>query len=176
MRLTLIAVVLLGACQQSSVDERNASVEEVAKAVVGSDAAKFTPGRWETRVRVLGIDAPGLPPEAAAGVQQAVARAQVVATCLTPAQAANPEANFFNRDVKNCRYDRFTMAGGKIDAVMKCSAGDTTQTMTMAGDYSPDAYAMRMEMAHSGNGGRPGMTMAMRVNAKRIGECTGKEG
>lgn len=172
----LIAALMLGACQQSSIDEKNASVEDVAKAVAGSDAAKFAPGRWETRVRVLGIDAPGLPPEAAAGVQQAVAKTQVIATCLTPAQAANPEANFFNRDVKNCRYDRFKMGDGKIDAALTCTApgGAGSSSVQMSGTYAPTRYGMTMTTsANSGPAGA--MTIRMAMDANHAGACRGDE-
>ena len=55
--------------------------------------------------------------------------------------------------------------------------------MAMQGTYGPEAYQMRMSMnartdsaASSGSGsGLPGgMTMIMRIDAKRIGECAGK--
>lgn len=178
MRASLIiAAVLLGGCQQSSVEEKNASVEDVARAVAGSSAAsRFTPGRWETRITVTGIDAPGLPPEAAAGVKQAIAKAQVIATCLTPAQAANPEANFFNRDVKNCRYDHFRMGDGKIDAALTCSApgGAGQSSVTMKGTFDPTSYAMTMTTsATSGPAGA--MTINMAMTATHAGTCRGDE-
>ena len=66
------------------------------------------------------------------------------------------------------------MGNGKIDAVMKCSSQGMAQTMAMQGTYGPDAYQMRMSMdAKAGSGPPGGMTMTMRVDAKRIGECDG---
>ena len=42
--------------------------------------------------------------------------------CLTPEQAKRPQGKFFNEQAaNNCRYDHFTMGGGKIDAAMRCN-------------------------------------------------------
>jgi hypothetical protein len=49
--------------------------------------------------------------------------------------------------------------------------------MQMAGTYSPESYEMQMSTKSEGGGGAErGMAMRMRVEAHRIGECTGKEG
>ena len=55
--------------------------------------------------------------------------------------------------------------------------GGGRQLMQMAGNYSHDSYDMHMAMKHEGGSGpASGMSMKMRVDAHRIGECTGKEG
>jgi len=65
------------------------------------------------------------------------------------------------------------MAGGKIDAAMRCSHEGVTQLMEMAGTYSPDRYTMRMTSTMKGMPGPAGeMRMRMRVDAERVGECT----
>ena len=48
---------------------------------------------------------------------------------------------FTGKDNGNCRYDHFTMGGGKFDAAMRCEGQAAAQEMTMAmnGTYSPDA-------------------------------------
>ena len=63
-----------------------------------------------------------------------------------------------------------------ILAMLSLAAGDgMAQTMAMQGTYGPNAYQMRMSMnAQAGAGPPGGMTMTMRVDAKRIGECDGK--
>jgi hypothetical protein len=101
----------------------------------------------------------------------------IVDQCLTPEEARRPGGEFFTgKESKDCRYERFTMAGGKIDAAMKCTVEQATQTMTMKGAYTADTYNMQMSMkAEGGEGYDAGMTMRMRVDAKRVGECTGKE-
>ena len=44
--------------------------------------------------------------------------------CIPPAQAARPDPGVFFESRSKCRYDRFAMGGGMIDAVLKCE-GDT---------------------------------------------------
>ena len=53
--------------------------------------------------------------------------------------------------------------------------------MTMAGDYKPDEYHMRMTTETERPAGAPAgavgsITMKMRVEGKRIGDCDSKAG
>ena len=111
-------------------------------------------------------------------MKQAMAKSGIheFSTCLTEEDVKQPEGKFFTGN-DQCRYDHFTMSGGKIDAAMRCDAtGGGTQVMTMKGNYSPESYSMRMEMKTSGGQGAAGaMTMRMRVDSKRVGACTPKE-
>jgi hypothetical protein len=173
----LLACGLAACGNDPQVDARNASAEEVANQVAragGSDQF-VRPGKWQSRVQIEKFEIPGAPPGAAAAMRDMQQRSQVHESCLTPEQAKRPKEDFFAGAGKNCRYDHFTMGGGKIDAAMKCSAQNMTQTMQMQGTYSPDTYQMRMSMnAQAGSGPPGGMTMTMRVDAKRLGECDEK--
>lgn len=171
-------VLPLAACSaEPEVSATNASVEEVADRVAdagGSDNF-VRPGKWQSRVQIEQFELPGAPPEAAAAMRGLHERVQVAETCLTPEQAQRPKEDFFAGSGKNCRYDRFTMSGGKIDAVMSCTGQGMAQTMTMQGTYGPDDYRMSMSMkADAGSGPAGGLTMKMRVDATRVGECDGK--
>lgn len=177
----LIAVVWpLAACsQEPEVDVKNASVGEVAQQVgqAGTTESFVRPGKWESSVQFVSMDAPGMPESARSMIQQMNDRRQVYTTCLKPDDVKKPKEDFFagNQD-GNCRYDHFKMGGGKIDAVMRCSQDGATQVMKMTGDYSPEAYAMQMAMkSEGGPGGVQDMTMNMRVDARRVGECDGKD-
>lgn len=176
--ILLACALPLAACDsKSEVDARNASVEDVAEQVAdarGSDSF-VRPGKWRSSVQIEEFDLPGAPPEAASAMRSMHNRAQVSESCLTPEEAKRPKEDFFAGSNKNCRYDHFTMGGGKIDAVMKCTGEGMAQTMAMQGTYGPDAYQMRMSMkAEAGSGPAGGMTMKMRVDAKRVGECDAK--
>jgi len=98
-------------------------------------------------------------------------------SCLTPEDVKKPKEDFFAGQNKGCRYDRFTMGDGKIDAVMRCGGEQATQVMHMAGTYSPDSYQMKMssKVEAAAKGAEGSMEMRVRVDARRIGECTGKE-
>ena len=176
----LVGLAPLAACDsEPNVEARNASVEEVAEKVAdagGSDSF-VRPGKWQSRVQIEEFELPGAPPEAKEAMRRLHDRVQVQESCLTPENAKRPKEDFFAGENKNCRYDRFTMGDGKIDAVMKCTGGGMAQTMAMEGSYSPEAYQMRMSMKADAGGGPPGgMTMTMRVDARRIGECDSPKG
>ena len=115
---------------------------------------------------------PGMPAEIAGHMKGIEGRIETQQNCLTPEEAKRPKEDFFTGDNKNCRYDRFNMSGGKIDAVMECSESGTVHTMTMQGNYTPDTYNMQMAMQRSGVSEAGEMTMKMRVDARRVGQCT----
>lgn len=176
-RSILLASLILpvAACgSKPAVDEKNASVEEVSQKVreVSNDEGLIRPGKWQSTVTIDQMDMPGVPPQVATQMKKMIAQAHTSDTCLTPQEVKQPKATFFSGN-DQCRYDHFTMGNGKIDAEMHCDQGGTTQVMQMNGTYSPNSYQMQMK-AKGGRGGEA-MTMQMSVDAKRIGECTGKE-
>lgn len=169
------ALPLAGCSSDPEVSARNASAEEVAKKVeaAGGTGNFFNPGQWHSTVTLEEMTMPGMPPEVAEQMKSIQGRTQTNRSCLTAEQAKRPKEDFFGgRD--NCRYERFNMGDGEIDAVMNCSEDGATQRMTMAGTYSGDAYNMQMTMQSAAGGDEARMGMRMRVDAKRIGACTGK--
>ena len=181
IRLTcaLACMVPLTACNsEPDVRATNASVEEVAGKVAeagGSDSF-VRPGKWSSQVKIEEFAMPGAPPEAASAMRNMTNQPQAYESCLTPEEAKRPKEEFFAGANKNCRYDRFTMGGGKIDAVMRCTEQGMAQTMAMQGSYGPNSYQMQMSMkAQGGPGPTDGMTMKMRIDAKRVGECDAKK-
>lgn len=172
----LFATVLaLGACNKGpEVSAENASVEDVANQVAearkGSDFVR--PGKWSAKITFEEFNMPGAPAGTPAMLQKMNESTKATESCLTPEEAKRPKADFFAGDNKNCRYEHFNMGGGKIDAVMNCSGDEAVRKMTLAGTYGPDQYQMKMTMDGKGVSGAPaGMSMKMRVDAKRIGEC-----
>ena len=178
--MVLAAALPLAACgSEPEVDARNVSVEEVAEQVADARGGEgfVRPGKWRSSVQIEEFELPGAPPEVASAMRGMHDKAQVYENCLTPEEARRPKEKFFAGANKNCRYDRFTMGNGKIDAVMKCDGDGMDQTMAMQGSYGPEAYQLQMSMkADAGSGPPGGMTMRMRVDAKRVGECDGKSG
>lgn len=180
--LTVIACSLaLAACNKSpTVHETNASVAEVADKVrqASSGDTFIRPGQWKSTVTIEQFDMPGVPAQASARVKSAMAENQPheVTSCLTAEDVKRPDVKFFTGK-DQCRYDHFNMGGGKIDAAMRCSgAGGGSQLTTMTGTYSPDKYQMHMTMAGQNMpGGAAAMTMKMRVDSRRVGECSAKQ-
>jgi hypothetical protein len=180
--LMIVAAGALAACNKSpEVHEKDASVAEVAKKVheAGGDQSFGRPGLWQSKVTIEQFDVPGMPAEMAARMKSMMAERQPhdFKTCLTPEDVKKPKEDFFAGKNNECRYDHFTMGGGKIDAAMHCDGKQGTQVMEMAGTYSPDSYQMQTSMKASGDGkANAGMSMRMRIEAQRVGECTGEEG
>ena len=176
--LLAMPLIAVAACSnEPDVKMENASVAEVAKEMrkQGGETSFVEPGKWQQTMSLLEMDAPGMPPEAKQMMQRAMDQVQVHEVCLTPEQARNPKEDFFTGADKNCRYEHFNWGDGKIDLKLYCRHPNATQTMAMVGTYSPEAYTMTMTATNVGGGPAGEMTMKMKVDAKRIGECDGEE-
>jgi uncharacterized protein DUF3617 len=177
----LASVVCLSGCNKGpTVELHNATGNQVAKAVATSGVMNgdtmIEPGLWQSKVTVLEMNIPGLPAEYADKMKQSMAerRNETSSHCVKPEDVKKPKEDFFGAD-KSCKYDHFTMGGGKIDAQMVCREEGSTETSNLAGTYTPTSYSMDMSMKGSGEGRENGMTMKMHVDSQRVGECTGKD-
>lgn len=172
--IALAAMLALAGCgEQKTVDVKNESVAGVAAKVTDA-GLRFLPGRWESRVKFGKLDIPDMPPEVAKMMEKSMVEERSFTSCLTKEDAEKPGSRFFGQENDKCKYDSFTMGGGRIDAKLSCSAPDGPQEMTMNGVYTPETYAMTMSIKGNHGGGKV-MNMTMSMTAKRAGECTGKE-
>jgi hypothetical protein len=176
----IASALTLAACNKGpEVDLKNASAGEVAEKVRDATGGEsfVEPGKWQTKITVLNVDIPGMPPQMAQQMKLSMAKMQEHSyeTCLTQADVKRPKEDFFAGRHNECRYDHFTMSGGKIDAVMHC-AGKPSGAMTMAinGTYSRDSYEVTMAMDVSGDR-QGGMKMRSHSESHRIGQCTADE-
>ena len=174
----LTACASVAACNKGpEVHEKDASVAEVATKVreASGDSGFIRPGLWESKVTVEKFEMPGMPPEMSERMKTMMAQNQEHSSqnCLTPEDVKRPKEDFFVGKNNECRYDHFTMAGGKIDAAMRCGGKHgESQLMQMAGTYSPESYRMQTSMKMQGGSTPEGsMNMTMRIEANRIGEC-----
>lgn len=178
----MIRTFLLGGCAlfaagcDRGVELNNASVEEVAASMrkSGADEKFIDPGKWQQSVSMLSIDAPAMPAEARAAMQQAMSKPQVNEVCLTPEQAKSPREEFFTGKDQNCRYDHFKWGGGKIDLKLNCERSNAQQTMALVGDYRPRSYSMTMTVTNRGSAPAEQLAMKMKVDARHVGPCTAK--
>ena len=136
-------------------------------------AAAIEPGKWETTGRTVDFDM-ALPPGVPAGMMDMVKKQMVgkdysSTQCITRDDLQNAPEKMFRQSEGQCRYDRFSMADGKLDAVATCKMQGTTMRMTMTGTHSANAYSTRMTMAGDGQMGR--MTIVSEGSGKRIGDC-----
>jgi len=181
--LVLACLLPLAACNKGpQVDEKNATPAEVAQKVRESagDQAFVKPGLWESKVTIEKFDVPGMPAEMAQRMKTMMAENQEhgFQSCLTAEEVKRPKEDFFAGKDNECRYEHFTMGDGKIDAAMQCGRkGSSTQVMQMAGTYSPESYQMQTSMRMEGGKSPEGaISMTMRVEAQRVGECKPGQG
>jgi hypothetical protein len=168
-QLMMGTALLLAACGQQAEEEgRNMTANEVAEELAN---VRIEPGLWETTSEVVNISAPNLPRELQ---QQMKGRAATADRhCITPEQAARPDANFLaGRENSNCTYRDFSMRGGRMQGTMICTGGDMPgqATATMDGEYGPESYDMRMRMEMTGPA-EVAMTIETRAQGRRVGDC-----
>lgn len=172
--LLVAAALPLAACNSGpTVEAENATGVEVAAAVeaAGGTGSFVSPGLWRSKMTIEDISMPGMPPQAVAQMREQMAsRSTTSESCLTEADIKKPDANFFGGQGDSCKYDHFTMGGGKIDMQMTCNPGGAQQVMKMNGTYSSDKYSMTASSEGSGPTGA--MTMKLRIDSERIGDCT----
>jgi hypothetical protein len=175
----IILVAALTACGSSDdVDMENASVADVARELREADSSEgfVNPGQWQQTVKLVEIDAPGMPPQIAEAMKQQTGTSQVNESCLTPEQAKRPREDFFTGAEKNCRYEHFKWGSGKVDLKLVCKEDQANRIMELTGDYEPNAYRMAMTARTEGGPPEQALTMKMQVDAKRIGECPARKG
>lgn len=157
-----------------TVTAKDESVESVAKKVAAT-GNKPNPGRWEMSVAMGKVEMTGVPAAAKDMLAKQAGTATTMAICITPEMANKTDgAMFKNAGPADCKYDRFSMADGKIDGVMNCSTGGQKINIATSGTYSSDAWDMASKINTDMGGGR---TMAIEsiTKAKRVGECDGSE-
>lgn len=146
---------------------RETSADEVAQQL---SQLRIEPGLWEQTTRVLGVSAPAMPREVASRM---TGRRSSRRYCITPEQAARPNANFLaTQQNSDCSYRDFAMQGGRITGTMTCTGGQVPGEIRtrMEGQYGPQSYDMRMRMATDMPDGEE-MTTDIRVLGRRVGEC-----
>jgi hypothetical protein len=176
----IMSALCLTACNKGpQVNLKNATGNQVTQAVrqsgVMTSDSMVQPGLWESKVTVQEMNIPGMPAQYAGQIKKSMAehRNESSRHCIKPEDVKKPKEDFFGAD-KSCKYDHFTMGGGKIDVAMVCHEEETTQNMNISGNYTPTSYSIDTSMTGTG-GQQNGMTMKMHVDANRVGECTGKD-
>lgn len=173
--LVALTVTVAGCSRdEPEIQATNASIEEVAEQVREASAEDqfIRPGKWISQVRFEEMSAPGVPEATQQQVNELLSEGKTFENCLTDEQAKRPGEGFFTGADGQCRYQSFTMGGGKIDATMRCAQGGATQITRMVGSYSPDSYQLKMTSSVEGLGEvADAARLSMRIDAKRVGKC-----
>jgi Protein of unknown function (DUF3617) len=177
--LILTPMMLLAGCGKGDVELKNATVEDVVKATTAAQA--LSPGEWSTSTQITAVDMPGAPENAktmlAAITKAMVGKTTVTENCVTPEQAKKPDASMFaGANSGSCTFEKFSMSGGKMDAVMACAqpGAPGKMKMTMNGQYGGDSYALTSQILMSGGTGPnagTGISVTATNTGKRTGDC-----
>lgn len=172
MRLIVLIPFAVAACgSQPVVKAENASVTQVA--AQAQAAVPLMPGEWKGTTHILAMNMPGMPADALKSARSESGTSY--SSCLTKEQVEKPPAEMFGGKAGvECRYEHFTVAGGKLDALMVCTPkGSGEMRMTMSGSYTPDKYDVTSDMAMKmpGNAGGQTMTVKARTTGARVGAC-----
>jgi hypothetical protein len=133
--------------------------------------AQVTPGQWQTTVKVTSMEMPGAPPQVAEMMKKSAAGgAHTVSHCVTPQQAAQGPREMIKQN-KSCKFNKFSMSGGKFSTEMTCLQEGGTMTVRSAGSYGPNSFKATSAMTMSG---RMRMASTSEVTGRRLGPCTGK--
>ena len=144
------------------------SAEEVAAEL---RTIRIDPGLWEVTSTVTGASGPNLPRAAQARIK---GHRRTLRNCITPGQAARPEANFLRiQEDGRCTYRDFSMRDGRVQGEMRCAGAGQPETVTthMEGRHGPRAYEMRMHMVSTGMPEGGNITIETRTIGRRIGDC-----
>lgn len=176
-RITTIAAVaaaaLLAGCSGGG-GEADAGGEVSVKEAVDAaraDMPKPQPGLYKTTVTMTGLDIPGLPAEMAGHGAGLTTTSE---HCLTQADVDKGyEALVKQGQDGECSYEKFDIAGGKIDAVMVCKAQGRDARMAMTGTTTPTSADIEASMAIEFDGVGKG-TMRFTAGHERVGDCPAK--
>lgn len=167
----LLALAGCGKGEDKAGSSAPQSVEEIADEM---GKVQLEPGEWETTTELVDMKIEGAPAGMPADAMKgAIGHKTTIKTCITPEQAAKPEADFLaaQKDSK-CTYSDFAMVGGTIKGTVSCPGEQGGKmTASMSGSYQPTSYAMTMTMNMDGM--QPGMKMVstMKTTGERIGAC-----
>ncbi len=133
-----------------------------------SAGVNMEPGQWEMTSQILSMEVPGMP----AGTQMPTPPATTISMCLTPEQAATPNAGFLTGAGENsgCRTEGMNFANGRVSGTVICEMEGTRMRSTVDGQFGSTNYEISQRAETEANG----MTtrMEVRTTGRRIGECT----
>lgn len=169
--IALAAAGLLAACSGAGTSDADGdgkvSLGEAAKQAE-AQGVKPEPGLYKTTVTMTALDIPGMPPEMKDHGAGLVTTAE---DCLTPEEVEKGyEAMVKQGQDGDCAYESFTLAGGKLDAVLACNAQGRATRTTITGTTTSTGAELTATTAMAFDGAGKG-TMTATVKHERIGEC-----
>ena len=171
----IIGLAILAGCGPTT-DARNGQAAN-AGAAAKTTAAALEPGLWETTAQFTQIHAPGLPPQMAQALREAMSLPQSRTGCLTPERIGNPTGALAAIEAAanlSCRFQPNGFAHGAINVRGVCSGPEGAQRMTITGSYTATTMAATIDWqlpAPANGDGAPPIRFEGRMTGRRTGEC-----
>src|ERR1700712_4753104 len=155
--VAVMAISTLAGCDKA--DKGPKTMEQAKQEAATLDRPK--PGLYKQSLSIAKFELPGAPPGAAAQMQAAMGKAQESNFCMTAEMANQGFRDMFDKVGKSgdCKYDRFTVSGGELDALLHCeNAAQGKGTITMVGKVGEEGSDINVAIDQQG--GRPPMANA----------------
>lgn len=134
--------------------------------VARADAPVVQPGEWEIAVTVDAMDMQGAP---GAVANLLVGRTATSKTCLSQDDAEKGPKKLLESS-RECAFDRYEMAGGRLSGEIVCKTGDREMRVVTEGRYTPTSFRATGKATVLGD--EP-MKMDSTSVGRRIGDCEG---
>lgn len=174
--LLLAPLLLVAGCGDKPKSENAQTAAEPGAATPEAHDIKLAAGKWQASSELVSMDIEGLPPEIA---KANIGQKTSFESCVTQAQADKPASDFFtNAKDTACKPASYSMAGGKLNAVMTCEDKSTPgkMTLTIDGLYTPTSYDITSTMETTGGPSGGQMKVTAKTQGKRVGECDAPAG
>lgn len=171
-RLVMMAAAgaLIVGCSDGNADadgDGTVTAEEIVTKVE-AEGVKPQPGLYKATITMTAMDIPGMPADMAGHGTGMTTNTEY---CLTEADVAEGFEEMMKRGQNgDCSYERFSLDGGKLDAVMVCKTPEGDARMTMVGTATPTTSdftaTMKMNVPEMGEG-----SMSFAASHERVGDC-----
>ncbi|MFT4025625.1 MAG: DUF3617 domain-containing protein [Novosphingobium sp.] len=170
-----LALLTLSGCGKSDTGPK--TMDQAKQEAAKLDRPK--PGQYSQKMTVTKFEVPGAPPQMAEQMKAAMGKAQEHSFCLTEEMAGKGFQDMFDKvgNDGECKYDRFDVSGGKLDAVLQCeNKTEGKGVITLAGTVSETGSDVTVSIEQQG-GHAPmaNAKIAMHLVSQRTGDCTGGE-
>lgn len=176
-RITLIAAAasasLLAACSGGNADadgDGEVSLKEAADKAKAEEV-KPQPGLYRLTVTMTDIEFPGMPAEMKGHGAGATTTSE---NCLTQADVDKGYEEMLKQGQDGeCKFEKFNLAGGTLDAVMVCKTPEGESRMAMTGSTTPTSSEFTATTKINFDGMGEG-TMKFTAKNERVGDCPAK--
>jgi Protein of unknown function (DUF3617) len=138
--------------------------------LAAAPAPPLMPGAWQETL-VYALDSVNGSQDLAAHMANALPNPEPHQSCLTASDLQNPQTIFLAGAEQSCRFQRFIMAGGRIEAAGDCS-DDHGQSMHVSGTGTYSATGYDFSFTGTGQVGRLALAFRGRDSGRRVGVCT----